>query len=164
MFLIFFPRLFIHFLDLTESWPYFKDIIFLKHLKCFQIKKISIIHKTLEIMIEIKRWRHKPLIPGMKLQILQLFKRIIRAYCEQHWASLVAQTVKTPPAMWETWVGKIPWRRAWQPAAVFLPGESHGQRSLAGCTPRGHRESGTTEQLSTHKQLYTTLPRIGPIS
>ena len=29
------------------------------------------------------------------------------------------------------WVGKIPWRRAWQPTAVFLPGESHGQRSLA---------------------------------
>ena len=28
------------------------------------------------------------------------------------WASLVAQTVKNPPAMWETWVGKIPWRRA----------------------------------------------------
>ena len=29
------------------------------------------------------------------------------------------------------WVGKIPWRRAWQPTPVFLPGESHGQRSLA---------------------------------
>ena len=32
----------------------------------------------------------------------------------------------------DPWVGKIPWRRAWQPALVFLPGESHGQRSLAG--------------------------------
>ena len=32
------------------------------------------------------------------------------------------------------WVGKIPWRRAWQPTAVFLPGESHGQRGLAGYT------------------------------
>ena len=31
-----------------------------------------------------------------------------------------------------SWVGKIPWRRAWQPTPVFLPGESHGQRSLAG--------------------------------
>ena len=30
------------------------------------------------------------------------------------------------------WVGKIPWRRAWQPAPVFLPGESHGQRNLVG--------------------------------
>ena len=33
------------------------------------------------------------------------------------------------------WVGKIPWRRAWQPTSVFFPGESHGQRSLAGCGP-----------------------------
>ena len=34
-------------------------------------------------------------------------------------------------------VGKIPWRRKWQPTPVFLPGESHGQRSLAGYTVRG---------------------------
>ena len=43
------------------------------------------------------------------------------------------------------WVGKTPWRRAWQPAPVFLPGESQGQRSLAGYSPWGHRESDTTE-------------------
>ena len=43
------------------------------------------------------------------------------------------------------WVGKIPWRRAWQPAPVFLPGESHRQSSLAGYSPRGHKESDTTE-------------------
>ena len=48
-------------------------------------------------------------------------------YC---WASLVVQMVKNLPAMWETWVwpqgwvGKIHWRRAWQPTLVFLPGES----------------------------------------
>ena len=40
------------------------------------------------------------------------------------WASLVAQMVKNLPAIQETWVGKIPWRRAWQPTPVFLPGES----------------------------------------
>ena len=40
------------------------------------------------------------------------------------WASLVAQRVKNPPAMQETWVEKIPWRRAWQPTPVFLPGAS----------------------------------------
>ena len=43
------------------------------------------------------------------------------------------------------WVGKIPWRGAWQPTPVFLPGESHGQRSLVGCDPSGHKESNTTE-------------------
>ena len=41
--------------------------------------------------------------------------------------------------------GKIPWSRAWQPTLVFLPGESHGQRSLAGYSPRGCAELGMTE-------------------
>ena len=43
------------------------------------------------------------------------------------------------------WVGEIPWSRKWQPTPVFLPGESHGQRSLVGYTPWGHKELGTTE-------------------
>ena len=43
------------------------------------------------------------------------------------------------------WVRKIPWRRAWQPAPIFLPGESHGQRSLAGYSPWGHKELDMTE-------------------
>ena len=51
------------------------------------------------------------------------------------WASHIAQSVKRPPAMQEAWVQfqvwKISWRRKWQPTPVFLPGESHGQRSLA---------------------------------
>ena len=42
------------------------------------------------------------------------------------------------------WVEKIPWRRAWQPTPVFLPGESHGQSSLAGYSPWDHKESDTT--------------------
>ena len=42
------------------------------------------------------------------------------------WASLVAQLVKNLPAAWETWVGKIPWRRAWQPTQIFFPGEFLG--------------------------------------
>ena len=40
---------------------------------------------------------------------------------------------------------KNPWGRKWQPTPVFLPGESHGQRSLAGYSPWGHKESDTTE-------------------
>ena len=45
----------------------------------------------------------------------------------------------------DPWVGKIPWGRAWQPTLVFLPGESHGQKSLAGYSPWGHIDSDTTE-------------------
>ena len=50
------------------------------------------------------------------------------------------------------WVGKIPWRRKWQSTPVFLPGESHGRKSLVGYSPRGRKESDTTEQLHLHLQ------------
>ena len=40
----------------------------------------------------------------------------------------------------DPWVGKIPWRRAWQHTPVFLPGGSHGQRSLGGYSPWGHKD------------------------
>ena len=62
-----------------------------------------------------------------------------------HRASLVTQSVKNLPPTQETgfdpWVGKIPWRREWLPTPVLLPGKSHGQRSLAGDSPRGRKES-----------------------
>ena len=40
---------------------------------------------------------------------------------------------------YDPWVGKIPWRREWQPTPVFLPGESRGQRNLAGYSPWDHK-------------------------
>ena len=43
------------------------------------------------------------------------------------------------------WVGEVPWRRPWQRTPGFLPGESQGQRSPAGYSPRGHKESDTIE-------------------
>ena len=46
--------------------------------------------------------------------------------------------------------GRFPWRRAGQPTPVFLPGESHGQRSLAGYSPQSHKEVDTTEMTSMH--------------
>ena len=47
----------------------------------------------------------------------------------------------------DPWVGKIPWRRKWQSTPVFLPGESHGQRNLAGYGPQSHKESDMTEVI-----------------
>ena len=67
------------------------------------------------------------------------------------WASQVTLVVKNLPAIagdvtqGHPWARKIPWRRAWQPTPAFLPGESQGQRSLAGYSPRGHKESDRTE-------------------
>ena len=51
----------------------------------------------------------------------------------------LAQMVENLHAVQEPWVGKIPWKRAWQPTPAFLPGESHGQRSLAGYSPWGQK-------------------------
>ena len=48
----------------------------------------------------------------------------------------------------DPWVGKIPWRRKWQPTPVFLAGESQGQRSLVGYSPWGCKELDMTEQLN----------------
>ena len=66
------------------------------------------------------------------------------------------------------WVRKIPWRRKWQPSAVFLPGESHGQRNLAGYSPQGLKESDTTEateHVCTHKLENPNIQHgMGPTS
>ena len=48
------------------------------------------------------------------------------------------------------------WRRQWHPTLVLLPGKSHGQRSLVGCSPWGHKESDMTEQLPFHFSLSRT--------
>ena len=54
--------------------------------------------------------------------------------CRRHWRG-----------RFDPWIGKIPWRRAWQTTAGFLPGESHGQRNLVGYSPWDHKELGMTE-------------------
>ena len=58
----------------------------------------------------------------------------------------------------DPWVGKIPWRRKWRPISVFLPGESHGQRSLADYSPRGHNELDVAE---TTQHAQAALKRRG---
>ena len=52
----------------------------------------------------------------------------------------------------DPWVKKIPWSRKWQPTPVLLRGKSHGQRSLVGYSPWGHKESDTTERPSTQQK------------
>ena len=85
-----------------------------------------------------KKWQTPPVfLPG---EFFNLY----------YWASQVSLLVKNPPAntgdemqgrsMGET----IPWRRAWQPTSVSLPGEAHAQRSLVVYSAQGHKESDTT--------------------
>ena len=78
-------------------------------------------------------------------------------------ASLVAQMVKRLPAIWETqfnpWVGKIPWRRKWQPTPVLLPGKSHGRRSPA-ATVHGVAKSQT--RLSNFTFTFFQFAAVNP--
>ena len=67
----------------------------------------------------------------------------------------------------DPWVRKILWRRAWQPTPVFLPGESHGQRSLAGYSPWGRSESDTSEvtahtreRSQSEKTMFSVIPTL----
>ena len=63
---------------------------------------------------------------------------------------------RTHERFWlDPWVGKMPWRRKQQRTPGFLPGESPGQRSLAGYRPWGRKESDTTE-VTSHMHRYTT--------
>ena len=65
------------------------------------------------------------------------------------------------PAIQETWVrswvGKMLWRREWQPNPAFLPGDFHGQRSLAGYSPWDHKESDMTKQLTLSCSIYVMV-------
>ena len=61
-----------------------------------------------------------------------------------------------------SWVGKVPRRRKRHPTPVFLPGESHGQRSLEGCCPRARTELDTTERLTLFWKEWAA--RVSPES
>ena len=68
------------------------------------------------------------------------------------------------------WVGKIPWRRKWHPISVFLPGKSHGQRSLAGYSPWGHKRVSYSlatkqqqqQQQNTHHKSFELSDNLQP--
>ena len=74
-------------------------------------------------------------LPQWTLQVLLVAKKKKKKTC---------QCRRHKRCGFDAWVGTIPWRRTWQPTSVFLPGEAHGQRSLAGYSPRGHKESDAT--------------------
>ena len=101
--------------------------------------------------------------PSMIVSHLTL-NRLFRRTYPGMWASLVVQQrricLQCRSCRFDPWIGEIPWRRAQQPTPVSLPGESHGQRSLEGYSPRCHKEWDMTERLTlspTHTNLACSL-------
>ena len=84
-------------------------------------------------------------------------------FCSQHVSMgfLGDSVVKNLPSTPETWVQSLgledPLEKKWQPAPLFLPGESHGERSLVGYSPWGRIQSATTEQLADKRQMARIL-------
>ena len=113
-------------------------------------------------------WGHKESDTTEWLHFLSFFIKVINCNVQTYsnalsvWLSLMerdsktlgAQMVKHLPTMREAPVRspgqEDPLRRKWQPTPVLLPGKSHGQRSLVGCSPRGRKELDTTEWLHFH--------------
>ena len=80
-------------------------------------------------------------------------------------SSELAQSVKNPPAKQETQVRSLGWEdpleKEWPPTPVFLPGEFHGQKRLAGYSPWGRRESYRTEPLNHHHfRICSSTPDV----
>ena len=79
------------------------------------------------------------------------------------WGTIKSICLQFGRPRFNPWVGKISWRRKWQPTPVFLPGESHGQGSPAGYSPWDPQESDTTEQFHFHFSLIKKIIFMGPI-
>ena len=59
----------------------------------------------------------------------------------------------------DPWIRKIPWSKKWPRSPVFLPGKSHGQRSLVGYSPRGHKESDMTKHIHATHKIFICLQK-----
>ena len=99
----------------------------------FQVTRLTRVTLTYVIVIITYRTRNKE---GVKSMVCNGLLR---------WLSGKESTCQCLRSGFSLWVRKIPWRRKWQPTPVFLPGKSHGQRSLVGYSPWGRKELDTTE-------------------
>ena len=106
---------------------------------------------------QVQGFPHLFTFPGL---VLSVFSNITT----ESWASLVAQIIKNLPATQEVQVQSLGWEdpleKKMATHSSILAGESHGQRSLVGYSPRGCKESDTTERLHFHFSRLDLWPRM----
>ena len=113
------------------------------HVNCWVKQELGIIYE-----------HHKPSVTkqfppqGYCLAALTTFWLIYLSLGLLWWLRGLSVCLQCARPGFDPWVGKIPWRRKWQPTPVFLPGESHGWRNLVGYSPWGRKESDTTGPTS----------------
>ena len=88
---------------------------------------------------------------------LRRISHVVQHYCRCGFDSQESACNADRRPGFDPWGGKIPWRREWQPTPVFLPGEFHGQRSLADYSPQGHKELDMTEYNTFHTVQYNLI-------
>ena len=79
---------------------------------------------------------------------------LYKTYWLPRWYSGKESVCQCKRCLFSPWAGKIPWRRKWQPAPILLPGKFHGQRSLVGYSPWGHKESDMIEHTYQTYCIY----------
>ena len=85
--------------------------------------------------------------PGFSWALFTKRATVLHRWFVWRWCSGKEPAWQCSRQRFHPWVWKMPWRRKWQPTPVFLPGKSHGLRSLVGYSPWGCKESDMTEQL-----------------
>ena len=86
---------------------------------------------------------------GSRTWIFEIFTRGL-----PRWYSGKESACQGGRPRFDPWIGKIPWRREWKLTPEFLPGESHGQGTLEGYSPRGHKE---LDAIATNTSLHALL-------
>ena len=136
------------------SFKFQNPIYFCVFFACLRRIQICMNKRLEELYLEISG---HPSIKEFDSFIQETFIECLLCACLPRWCSGKESACQRRRRGFNPWVGKIPWRRKWQPTPVFLPGKFRGQRGLVGYSLWGCKESDTTEHthMCTHTHTHT---------
>ena len=108
---------------------------------------VKVLGESLLLIPGVKRYQYSPLVHHTSISGWVTFKKGFLG--NTGGKEPVCKCRRRKRHRFDPWVGKIPWKRLWQPTPVLLPGESQGQRSLTGYSLYDHKSWTRLKQLST---------------